>query len=231
MSSSRKATASSLSAESKTRRLVLYVVVFFLVWVLRVFIYRAVDGKLGSEFLTSISAAMFHITLMAVPVFLYLRFVDHTNPLEYLRLSTNIRKGIIWGIMGSAGLFVLSYFCFIQLGQAKLDWDITGGEWINIVFIATIAEEILFRGFFLHKIGEQTSFLQANLITSLLFVAIHWPGWLWLSNSPMLNIIGWSISFLVIGAILGYLVKLANSLWPAVLIHAALNLIFVIILL
>jgi len=41
-----------------------------------------------------------------------------------------------------------------------------------------IIEEIPYRGFMLQKLAERLGFWRANLITSLLFLAIHLPGWI-----------------------------------------------------
>ena len=35
-----------------------------------------------------------------VPTLLYIQFIERQNPLTYLKLSTNIGKGLLWGWLG-----------------------------------------------------------------------------------------------------------------------------------
>jgi membrane protease YdiL (CAAX protease family) len=93
---------------------------------------------------------------------------------------------------------------------------------LAFIFFSPISEEILFRGFVLNKLAERLKFWMANLLTAVLFTLIHWPFWIWRNG---LN--GWliqtSAGIFLLAILLGYVVKLTNSLWPAVAVHIANN--------
>ena len=66
-------------------------------------------------------------------------------------------------------------------------------------FFIGFIEEIPYRGFMLRKFGERMDFWLANLITSLLFLAIHLPGWIALHTfNP-----GAAASVFILGVVLG----------------------------
>jgi membrane protease YdiL (CAAX protease family) len=210
--------------DQKAKSISVYIVLFFLAWAVRVLIYNSFDENLGSETLKWVSGAAFHLGLMAVPAFLYLKFVDRTQPLEYLKLNTNIAKGISWGLIISAVFFAAYYLYFGLIHQAKLDWH----KGLRALSLATIAEEILFRGFILGKLREVTGFWRANFITAFLFAAIHWPGWILLMGKSIADVTKLSLSVFVLGLALGYLLKRINSLWPCIFAHATNNFIAMI---
>jgi membrane protease YdiL (CAAX protease family) len=80
-----------------------------------------------------------------------------------------------------------------------------------------LIEEIPYRGFMLRKFGERMNFWSSNLITSLLFMAIHLPGWIALHT---LNT-GAAVSVFVLGAVFAIAVKYSDSLWSSILAHSA----------
>jgi hypothetical protein len=166
---------------------------------------------------------------MAVPVFLYLKLIDHKPPLQYLKLTTHVKRGILSGIALSAVLFALSYIYFVLLSKGKIYWLLGPTEWLDLLLFSTVAEEILFRGFFLQKLLEITSFWKANLIMAALFASIHWLGWVWVAESSNGDIVRMSIIVFISGLLLGYIFKRTSSLWATIIFHAAENFISVLI--
>lgn len=88
-------------------------------------------------------------------------------------------------------------------------------------FVGVFVEELLFRGAIQTRLAEDLSPVPAILMTTLLFLAIHIPGWIILS----ISIDGIKIlSILIVGLICGIVRHWSKSLWPAVAIHWANNL-------
>jgi len=81
-----------------------------------------------------------------------------------------------------------------------------------LVFAVTpaVCEEILFRGFMLHGLARRMKPAPAILWTAVLFGAFHFDLYRLLPTAAL-------------GAILGTLVWLTGSLWPAILLHATNN--------
>jgi membrane protease YdiL (CAAX protease family) len=83
-------------------------------------------------------------------------------------------------------------------------WNSVLGTSLGIGFF----EEGPFRGFMLQKFGGRKNFWLANLLTSLLSVAIHLPGWL------SLQLFSWpaTLSVFVVSFLLGIAFWLVRSL-------------------
>jgi len=96
------------------------------------------------------------------------------------------------------------------------------------VSITPVSEEILFRGFILGKLSETTSFARANVITSILFIAIHQPNWLWVNGfQPWIPVVSGGI--FILSLLLGWLVQRTNSLYPAIAGHIINNFIAILL--
>ena len=83
-------------------------------------------------------------------------------------------------------------------------------------FLVGFIEEIPYRGFMLQKFAERVDFWLANLITSLLFLAVHVPGWLalhLLSADRMATIF-------IFGVVMALAFKFAKSLWAPIVTHS-----------
>jgi membrane protease YdiL (CAAX protease family) len=88
--------------------------------------------------------------------------------------------------------------------------------------VACLAEELFFRGFLLLRASALVRFWRENLLTSALFAAIHWPGWL-ASLGPRPGLTVMSLSVFALGLLLGYLLRETGSVWPCVTVHLANN--------
>ena len=65
--------------------------------------------------------------------------------------------------------------------------------------------------------GERFNFRLANLITSLLFLAVHLPGWVALHAVRA----DAAATIFVLGVVLALAVRYTGSLWAAILTHSA----------
>lgn len=83
-------------------------------------------------------------------------------------------------------------------------------QWISVVAVAGVFEELAFRGVFLRSAKHFLRPVAAHLLTAAAFAAIHF-------NPPL-----FPYHFLV-GLTLGGLRERSGSLWPPILMHAAHN--------
>jgi membrane protease YdiL (CAAX protease family) len=86
-----------------------------------------------------------------------------------------------------------------------------------------LVEEISFRGFILRWLAKSNPFWRANLITSLLFLFVHWIGWF--SHGAGFELVPMSFALVFFSLILGWITLLSGSVWMAVGVHALNNLI------
>ncbi len=196
-------------------------VVFYLLIIMRVFIYNAFDRNFPNPLHRMISSNIFRFLIWVLPVFLYLIFVDRTNPFRFLKLNTSLKKGFLWS-MGVLLLGAIWQFTAFKLGYDKIG-QISSISIIGLLIIS-VCEEILMRGFILNKLSEIMSFPKALLITSAFFITIHYPGWLLISHLSLTVIIKYSVSiFFVVALPCGYFVRKSNSLYPAIVLHSVNN--------
>jgi len=203
-------------ARSSSALFLLYVVAFHLLWIAWPFVLYPRLTALGSATLTY---ALLNLTIRFLfwiaPVLLYLRLVDGVDPFEYLKLRHHVRRGVIVALVLTAinVAGTLARFGPPHLSMDRVTWNSVLGTSFFIGFI----EEIPYRGFMLQKFGERMDFWLANLITSLLFLAIHLPGWIALHTfNP-----GAAATVFVFGVVLAMAVKYSDSLWAPILTHSA----------
>lgn len=158
-----------------------------------------------------------------VLTFLYIRFIVGARPLAYLHLTGNILRGIVWGLIASLGIFVLFFLPQLLRGvtpHLSLSFD----DWLNSVILVGVLEEIPFRGLILQQLERWMSFLNAALLTSLLFVSIHVPLWIATGVHPFPNMVVGAVTVFILSYVYCYVFKLSGSLWGSIIAHSAYNL-------
>lgn len=89
--------------------------------------------------------------------------------------------------------------------------------------LPTVAiEEMVFRGLLLTELTERFRSGAANVISALLFVAVHWPHWLWMHGFTT-TLARDSAGVFFVGLVTGFLAHRTRSIWPGVVWHAANN--------
>jgi len=212
--------------DKKTKHIILFIFIFFIIWIFRVFFYKVFDENLPTPFLRTISSFLFKIIIWIIPVVVYIRIFDKKSCLTYLKLNSNLKNGFFWSIIliifGTIVVIIAIYlkdFQFVNPLQSTY-----------IIFIPSILEEITFRGFILNKLNEIKSFWYANIITSILFVAIHIPGWIIINDTIIFyDMIQLVLSILILSIILGYVMHKSGSLYPSIVLHAINNYISILL--
>ena len=155
------------------------------------------------------------LVIWVAPVLLYLRYVDGVRPLDYLKLTHHVRRGLVV----AAALTVVNVLgSMARFGPPQLSMErVTWNSVLGTSFLVGFIEEIPYRGFMLQKFAERVGFWLANLLTSLLFLGIHLPGWMALHslNADMAGTV------FIIGAVLAIAFKVSGWLWAPILTHSA----------
>ena len=198
-----------------------FIIVFAAIWTFRATVfYKYFDVALPNAIWRQIASDVIKFLIWVVPVFLWLRFVDHEKPLRYVGLTSRPN----WPETGGIAVLIMTYYTGVALLLPHL--NIPGLAGMKLALIALpftpILEEILFRGFLLIKLREHMPFWAANIITSLLFVLTHWPYWLYFVGFRA-NIIYTSIALMALSLILGIVRQRTNSLLPPILLHLTNN--------
>jgi membrane protease YdiL (CAAX protease family) len=193
-----------------------YVVAFHLAWVAwPYFVYPRLIAIGEATFAYAALNLAIRLAVWVAPVFLYLRYIDDVDPIDYLKLRSNVGRAI-----GTAAVLTalnllgsILRFGIPHLSMARVTWNSVFGTSLLVGFI----EEIPYRGFMLQKFAERLGFWPAAFVTSVLFLAVHIPGWLALH---MLRA-DTAVTIFVFGFVMALVFKYAKSLWAPILTHSA----------
>src|SRR5260221_132509 len=157
----------------------------------------------------------FRLVFWILPVFLYLRFVDGVDPIRFLKLKDQWKLGVTVGLVFFLLNFLLSLIAYgiPNPDPAAFTWNSVLGTSFFIGFV----EEIPFRGFILQKFQERMNFWIANLFSSVLFLFIHFPGWISLNLFNTRIVIFVSVFGFVMAILLWY----TRSLWSPIIAHSS----------
>jgi uncharacterized protein len=194
---------------------ILYLIIFHAAWVAWVLIGYPHLRNVGEK---TLLYALINLTVRGLiwllPVFVYLRYVEGVGPWNYLKLGKRWMLGVIVGL----GLTALNFLLQLavhgppQFGDRGLTWNSILSTSLLIGFV----EEVPYRGLIFQKLNEWTSFPVAALISSLLFLAIHLPGWLSLHMYRTQS----AVFVFVFGLVMTTLLRFTNSLWAPIVSHS-----------
>jgi CAAX protease family protein len=194
---------------------VIYLILFQAAWTVWVLLgyphLRALGEHTLAYALINLGA---RLVIWVLPVFVYLRYVDEVDAIDYLKLRQHWRCGILVALVFSVlnFLVIVAQRGFPQLHTAAITWNSILSASLLIGFV----EEIPYRGFICQKLNEHLSLPLATLISSLLFLAIHLPGWI------SLHIFQTRVAVFVFifGVLMVVLLRVARSLWAPIISHS-----------
>ena len=193
----------------------LYLVLFNAAWTMWVLLGYSHLRALGEQTLAyALVNVGVRFVIWVLPVFAYLRYVDRVNPLTYLKLRQHWVRGVVVALIFSALNFCLT---LVQKGlpnfhSAAVSWNGILSTSLLIGFV----EEIPYRGFVFQKLLERFSLTVATLLSAVLFVAIHLPGWISLHLFKTTT----AIFVFVFGILMVLLLRFARSLWAPIISHS-----------
>jgi membrane protease YdiL (CAAX protease family) len=192
-----------------------YVVAFHSMWALWPYFGYPRLAAVGDR---TLAYAVINLTIRLLvwvaPVFAYLRYVDGVDPIRYLKLAGHVRRGLLVALALTVLNLLGSIFRFglPHPSMQRVTWNSVLGTSFLVGFI----EEIPYRGFILQKLQERINFWLANLVTSVLFLAIHLPGWIALH---MLRA-DTAVSVFIFGVVMAIVFRYSESLWAPIVTHS-----------
>lgn len=124
-----------------------------------------------------------------------------------------------WTIVGVAIYTLRSLLQFIFTPTDTINLDFGLEAWIGAVLLAGVTEEIVFRGFLLENFKRVIGFWYSNIISSLLFVVIHFPTWYMRGLIKLPGISFTMSSVLAISIFQGFIFHKSESLWASAISH------------
>ncbi|MFJ7913962.1 MULTISPECIES: lysostaphin resistance A-like protein [unclassified Lysinibacillus] len=196
-----------------------FLLIFYLAWSIKELWLIEYIYSFG-EIISPLIEALVKGLVWIVPTWLYIKYYLITNPFDYLKMNINVKKGFFWGIFLS--LLVGLYFAIETyiIKQQSFQFSLSIDDYLNVFLMAGIAEEIVFRGFILQEINKKMAFWEANVITALLFLVIHFPVWIY--NDIFFHF-GTHAYVFILGLLFGFVYKKTGSLWSVIILHALHN--------
>ncbi len=137
----------------------------------------------------------------------------------------NWRGWLIWGggiglLLGLTG-FIPNYLQGNQVLPTQFSFPL-----LNVLVIAPAFEEFLMRGAIMGNLQTTYTFFTANIITSLMFVVLHIPGWYFMGvlSATLTQPVGGALSVFLVSLAFGYAAQRSHSVMGGVLAHFLNNL-------
>jgi hypothetical protein len=196
------------------------IIVFWIIaWILK----TQIDNITGETELGSFIYWTLAKLLLWILPSLWLIRLSGRNLKQVLNVS-NYKQWLLWGVGIGFGVTLIgiahNYLNGNPIFPTRFDYAL-----VNVLLISPVFEEFLVRGGLMGNFQETHSFLKSNLISSLMFVILHIPGWLFMGSliSNMTRLDG-AVSIFLIGLLCGYVVNRGNSILGGVIVHFLNNL-------
>lgn len=196
--------------------------IWTLAWILKVNLDTQNEWLSGSEggFIYWTIAKVF---IWILPAFWLIRL--SRGSLNKVYNFPNWKGWLTWG--GMIG-FLIALTGFIPKylnSQPLLPFDLSYA-FFSVLFIAPIFEELLIRGAILGNLQQRYSFWTANILSSVMFIGLHLPGWYFMDTltENLTKPIGGALSIFLLGLAFGYATRRGKSVMGGTLAHFLNNL-------
>ena len=181
---------------------------------------QAVEDAISREVLYLLSVIA--LLICGIVFFFWYKQEIRFEVRKSLRIFYKIKNVVLFLILGVGFQFFFSgvmnliqpYLTQIFTDYAKTIDIINSGNKIvvffQVILVAPIVEELIFRGLILHKTSKVIPFLGANILQALLFAIYHW------------NIVQ-GIYALLIGFVLGVIYHKFKTIFAPILLHMFIN--------
>ncbi|MDU4960364.1 MAG: type II CAAX endopeptidase family protein [Sporomusaceae bacterium] len=209
----------------RSKKLIAHIVIFFAFWsIYAVFIAPYVKGQ--NNLLFNLISPIIKLLVWTAPVLIILSR-EKKDIVSCLKLYKNSDNCIRWSII--SGIAIVGYNLLVShlfyqdfFFNPFFAWH----KWLGGVILVGFTEEVLFRGYFLQRLITCFPFWMANVITSVLFLLIHFPGWYAHSAQMAQGVFEWLLLMaFIFGFSLaeGWSLRKSNSLWPCIIMHSLNN--------
>lgn len=203
------------------RKVFIYYLYLFIVWG----IYR-----FFTHFSEGLDELVFKPLIWLTPIIIIILFVEKKKLFRGIHLHFNtVIVDLLWGIGGSLFVFAI-YIGSLYLKFGKLTFnphDITLAG--SLIFLVTgcatgLVEEATFRGFIFSRLRRDKHYLHsANVVTTILFVLIHFPIAFFVTQGSPRGIVEQMMITAELSLIDGYLFNSRKGLLAPVAAHAIWN--------
>lgn len=200
---------------------IIFLITYIISFLIIVTFWNIIQFKfIKSDFVSEIVWFFGRIIIWIIPVFIYLKYVDTVNPIDYLKLKSNLKHGIKWGLMLGFAWLLLGLLTYIEKSRSVKYSDFNLGIDLIKCILAGFSLEITFRGFLLQKIESLTNFWVGNILATLIYILSDFLFLIFINPQLIFgrNVI-YSIYAIIGGLLLGLIFKKTNSIWSAAIVE------------
>ncbi|NTV31320.1 CPBP family intramembrane metalloprotease [candidate division WWE3 bacterium] len=135
------------------------------------------------------------------------------------------RQWLVWGVGSGMLVAIINTIPKIMANQPLVPPHFAI-SYMSAGFITPILEEFFMRGALMGNMQKQFSFWKANVITSVLFLGLHLPGWYFMGTlvDNFTKPIGGAFSIFLLGLLFGYVTHKGKSVLAGTIVHSLNNL-------
>ena len=215
-----------MMAGSATRRYVaVWPFALFAAWVAAWTVNLALRSRTGWDTGTdTVYWIAMKVIVWVLPAVLAIRLLERASVGEFMELRRPGR-GLLWGSGVGALLVAVKYLGKTLPSHATLHMPQLSLVFVNAVVVAPLVEEVTLRGFLLKGLElNGQSFWRANALTTVVFVAMHLPGWYFQGRTTTLvSFAQRAAPLAVLSLLFGWTKKRSGSLYGAIVLHAINN--------
>jgi uncharacterized protein len=198
------------------------ITVWILAWILKT------NSNFGNEWLERDQGSFVYWTvaktiIWIIPALWLLKLSGRS--LQQVYNLHNWKEWLVWG--GSIGFIIglTGIIPKVLANQQIFPLEPTYAL-VNVVTIAPIFEEFLIRGAILGNLQQRYTFWKANVLSSVLFVGLHLPGWYFMGilSENLTKPVGGAFSIFLLGLAFGYATYRGKSVMGGTLAHFLNNL-------
>jgi uncharacterized protein len=203
------------------KRVVLYYVSLIAAWVAAWLLYEAIGLRGGSSTRQFAYWTAAKLLIWILPLLLIIKLSCRKSLVEYLALK-DVRGGARVGL--AFGLVFVGLSFAVDVWTKRFFWPGFTTATVNVLVIAPLFEEVVFRGFVLTALQESgTKFWRSNIVAAVMFLGLHVPGWYFMGSLKPSQALT-AVSIVVIGGVAGYARRASGSTWGSVAVHFLNNL-------
>ena len=212
-------------------KIVLLFLLLLLIWGFREILLRPIMseslGVLGFQFVETLTK----LAVWTIPALLLISYYNGSMSISLKDMLTNEVKWLRYlPVIFAIVAYNLIAACFVHRSIA-ITVPVPKASLFETVLFVGITEEFVFRGFFLNALLKKTLALWAVIISSVMFVIIHFP--LWISESSFSNpLLFWQncIGVFAISLVFGWTFVKSKNIFTPIIIHMIWNLSVILLL-
>ncbi len=194
----------------------------YLAWIGMWTLYQSLESN--TTFLLTESSRFFYWLGMKIVLWLLpALYIAKIAKIKLVSLK-QFEKALRWGI-GSGVILGFVAVAPKLLSQQPILSPALSWLFFNAVLASPILEEILFRGAILPVFKQKYSFIMAHLITSILFLGLHIPGWYFqgVLIGNLKNPMGGALSIFLLSLAFGYVAHKSKTSFGSIIAHVLNN--------